>query len=74
MVKENVNFRVAAKAFILNKNREMLLIRRRLNDVMKPGIWEIPGGRMDPGENPFIGLKREAKEVVDLDIDIKKPF
>jgi len=54
------NFRVAAKSFVI-KDNHLLLIKRRPNDVHKPGVWEIPGGRLEPGENPFEGLKRETK-------------
>jgi len=28
----------------------------------KPGTWDIPGGRLELGEDPFLGLKRETHE------------
>ena len=68
------NFRVAVKAFIVNPNDELLIIKRRENDEHKPGEWDIPGGRLELGENPFDGLKREAKEEIGLDIDILNPL
>ena len=68
------NFRVAVKAFIVNPNDELLIIKRRDNDVHKPGVWDIPGGRLELGENPFEGLKREAKEETGLDIEIMNPL
>lgn len=68
------NFRVAVKAFIVNPNGELLIIKRRENDVHKPGVWDIPGGRLELGENPFEGLKREAKEETGFDIDILNPL
>lgn len=68
------NFRISVKSFIINKNNELLLIKRRSNDVHKPGIWEIPGGRLEVGEDPFIGLKRETKEETGLDIEILNPL
>lgn len=67
------NFRLAAKAFIVKDNK-LLLIKRRSNDVHKPSEWDIPGGRLELGENPFIGLKRETKEETNLDIDILLPI
>ncbi len=66
------NFRLAAKAFIIKDNK-LLLIKRRSNDVHKPSQWDIPGGRLELGENPFIGLKRETKEEINLEIDILLP-
>ncbi|MFH1316209.1 MAG: NUDIX domain-containing protein [Candidatus Woesearchaeota archaeon] len=69
-----VNPSLAVKAFILNDKDEILLIKRVSNDIHAPSVWEIPGGRLDPGENPFEGLKRETKEETGLEIDIKHPI
>ena len=69
-----MNFRLAVKSFIVNDKGELLLIKRRDNDVHCAGNWEIPGGRLEPGEDPFEGLKREAKEETGLDIEIKHPI
>ena len=68
-----MNARLAVKSFIINNNK-LLVVKRRLNDVQKPGIWEIPGGRLNIGEDPFEGLKRETKEETNLDIEIIKPL
>lgn len=67
------NFRNAAKAFIV-KDGKVLLMRRRSNDVHKPGAWDIPGGRLEQGEDPFLGLKREVQEEAGIDVDIKMPI
>ena len=64
------NFRNAAKAFIVH-DEKLLLLKRRPNDVHKPGEWDIPGGRLDPGENPFTGLERETKEETELENHLK---
>ncbi len=67
------NFRNAAKAFIVQDNK-LLLLKRRPNDAHKPGAWDIPGGRLEPGESPFEGLKREAMEEAKLQIEIVQPL
>lgn len=67
------NFRNAAKAFII-KDGKLLLLKRRPNDPHKPGAWDIPGGRLELGENPFEGLKREAQEEIKCDIKIIMPI
>ena len=67
------NFRIAVKSFIVKDNKALLL-KRRPNDPHKPGNWDIPGGRLDLGENPFEGIKRETKEETNLNIDIKMPL
>jgi 8-oxo-dGTP diphosphatase len=61
---------IAVKSFIVNEKNELLLIKRRDNDPNAAGAWEIPGGRLDLGENPFDGLKRETKEETGIDIEI----
>lgn len=65
--------RNAAKAFIVNDGN-LLLLKRRPNDVQMPSIWEVPGGRLDIGENPVEGLKREILEETGLDVGIICPF
>ena len=67
-------FNVAVKAFIVNDNDEILLVKRSDDDVHKPGVWEVPGGRLDHGENPFEGLKRETLEETGIDIDVRNPL
>ncbi len=65
--------KIAVKAFIV-KNEKLLVIKRVSDEVQSPGVWEFPGGRLDEGENPFDGLKREVKEEVGIDIEIKRPL
>ena len=66
--------RLAVKSFIVNDKNEILLIKRDANDVHAPSVWEIPGGRLDPGEDPIDGLKRETKEETGIDIEIRNPI
>lgn len=66
-------FRNAAKAFIV-RDGKLLLIKRRPNDPHKPNAWDIPGGRLELGEDPFEGLKRETKEETQLQIEIIMPI
>ena len=67
------NFRIAVKAFIVD-NHKLLVLKREPSDIHLPNIWEIPGGRLQLGEDPFAGLKRETKEETGLDIDIIQPL
>ncbi len=67
------DFRNAAKAFIV-KEGKVLLLKRRPHDVHKPGEWDIPGGRLELGENPFDGLRRETMEEAGCEIEIVMPI
>jgi len=67
------NFRIAVKSFIIN-NDKLLLVKRATDDVMKPSVWEIPGGRLSLGEDPKEGLKREVKEETGIDIEVLHPI
>tara|TARA_Y100000310_G_scaffold10865_1_gene11507 strand:+ start:285 stop:701 length:417 start_codon:yes stop_codon:yes gene_type:complete len=66
-------FKLAAKAFAVYQGK-MLVLKRASNDIHFPGIWEPPGGRLELGENPDDGLKREVKEETGLEIDILHPL
>ena len=68
------NFRIAVKSFIVDNEGKLLLIRREDKDPHTPGVWEIPGGRLDLGEDPFEGLKRETKEETGVDIEVLNPL
>jgi len=65
--------KIAVKGFIIN-NGKVLLVKRTEDDVHAPAVWEIPGGRINPGENPINGLLRETKEETGLDIKVGRPF
>ncbi len=69
-----LNHNIAAKALLVNKNGEILCLKRRSDDVHNPGTWDFPGGRLDEGESPFDGLKRECIEEVGLSIEIVHPI
>ncbi len=65
----------AIKAFIINNNR-VLILQESTNykDGTNFGRYDVPGGRVKPGERFDKGLKREVKEETGLKIKIGKPF
>ena len=64
---------IAVKGFVVNDGK-LLLIKRRSNDVHCAEKWEIPGGRLDKGEDPYLGAKREIFEETGLNATVLVPM
>lgn len=62
---------LAVGAFII-KNGKLLIVKKSPLEKVDPGLWTIPGGKIEPNEPIIIGLKREIKEEVGLEIDSYK--
>jgi len=55
-------------AALLNEKGELLLAER--TPAMKmPGVWELPGGKMELGETPEKALIRELKEELNIEVN-----
>jgi 8-oxo-dGTP diphosphatase len=46
-----------------------VLIARRPPGKQLAGLWEFPGGKVEPGESPEAALIRELEEELDLAVD-----
>mgnify|MGYP004417265662 CR=1 FL=1 len=59
-----MNLQVGVKAIIENSNNQYLFLRRSSEVSTDTGetSWDIPGGRIDPGEALLDALKREIEE------------
>ncbi|MGE3931655.1 MAG: (deoxy)nucleoside triphosphate pyrophosphohydrolase [Rhodospirillaceae bacterium] len=57
---------VAAVALVDADGR--VLIARRPQGKAMAGLWEFPGGKVDPGETPETALIRELKEELGIDV------
>ncbi len=63
---------MAVKAFVV-KDKKILLLKRSESES-SPGVWSVPGGKLEPAENPFNGLRREVAEETALEIEILNPL
>jgi 8-oxo-dGTP diphosphatase len=48
-----------------------ILITRRPEGVHVGGLWEFPGGKVEPGEAPREALVREIREEVGIAVDVR---
>jgi len=60
--------KVAQKAVIVRDGK--VLIMRDVREEKE--IWEIPGGRLNEGEEVQAGLMREIKEELGIDVEVVK--
>lgn len=56
-------------AAAIEKNGRYLL-GKRPEGKMLAGLWEFPGGKVEPGETPEEALRRELREELDIEVDI----
>ncbi|MDL2246236.1 NUDIX domain-containing protein [Methanobrevibacter sp. OttesenSCG-928-K11] len=58
------------RAVVKNNKNEILLLRRHPESRTNPHKWELPGGKVDPGEFFDEALVRELKEETNLKVTI----
>ncbi|MFQ5746824.1 MAG: A/G-specific adenine glycosylase [Gemmatimonadota bacterium] len=58
---------------VVSRDRR-ILIARRPEDGLLGGLWEFPGGKLEPEETPEEAAAREVREEVGLDVRIGSPI
>ncbi len=64
---------LVAAAAIANASGEILLARRPPT-AHQGGLWEFPGGKVEPGESPNDALKRELAEELGIELVAHRPL
>jgi 8-oxo-dGTP diphosphatase len=64
---------LTVKAVIRREDGCILLLRRSAANKHDVGLWEWPGGKLDPGENFADALLREVDEECGLKIELIAP-
>ena len=49
---------------------DAFLVTRRPDGVHLAGLWEFPGGKIDPAESHADALRREMREELDADVEV----
>lgn len=53
---------------------DRFLILKRADKKHLGGLWELPGGKINPGESPAVALHREIREECGADVSVGKPI
>jgi 8-oxo-dGTP diphosphatase len=64
---------VLVAAGILVRGGRVLLARRPEGKHLA-GLWEFPGGKVEPGESPDAALVRELREELGVELERFRPF
>ena len=62
------NPKPCAGVILTNENNEVLLTKRSIEP--KLGTWDIPGGFLEDGEDPIVGVQREIREELGITIQV----
>jgi 8-oxo-dGTP diphosphatase len=54
----------------LIRRKDTILIARRKPGTSSAGLWEFPGGKVEPGESPAGGLARELREEFEIGVRV----
>src|SRR6185437_5388313 len=60
-------FTIGGFAVIVDERQQVLLCHR--SDIDR---WNLPGGRVEPGETPWQALVREVKEEVGIEVVVER--
>jgi 8-oxo-dGTP diphosphatase len=51
-----------------------VLLTQRKKGAHLEGLWELPGGKIDPDEDPRDALVRELREELGIEVDVGAPI
>jgi 8-oxo-dGTP diphosphatase len=57
-------------AAVIERDGRYLITQRRPTAVL-PGLWEFPGGRVEEGESDEEALRRELRERLGTEVEVK---
>lgn len=64
--------RLSVKMLVLDKDGRCLLLKRSMSSKGNPGKWDLPGGKIDSGENFDEALLREVSEETGISVSIHR--
>jgi 8-oxo-dGTP diphosphatase len=61
-------------AAVIRESNGAVLLTRRADDAHQGGLWEFPGGKVEPGELRLAALRRELKEELAIEVQQARPL
>lgn len=61
-------------AGVIRDPRGRILLARRTEGRDLAGLWEFPGGKVEPGESAEAALGRELREELGIEVDVGEPL
>ncbi|HZG77311.1 MAG TPA: (deoxy)nucleoside triphosphate pyrophosphohydrolase [Paenibacillus sp.] len=55
---------------VIRDDRGDILCALRSSRMSMPGLWEFPGGKLEPGEAPRDALVREIREELGVELEV----
>ena len=65
---------ITVVAAVIHDAQGRVLLARRPDDRHMGGLWEFPGGKVNPGEAPDDALRRELQEELGVGAEITSPL
>ncbi|KAG6486859.1 nudix hydrolase 2-like [Zingiber officinale] len=65
----NASHRVGIGAFVMNDNREILVVQEKNGILRGSGFWKFPTGVVEQAEDIHVGAIREVKEETGIDTE-----
>lgn len=59
---------LTADAVVFSESDQCILLIKRANEPFR-GMWALPGGFVDPDEEPSVACRRELREETDLQLE-----
>ena len=59
---------------VIQDSSGRILLSRRADHAHQGGLWEFPGGKLDPGETLAQALKREIREELGIEVQSHSPL
>lgn len=66
--------RVHVAAAVIRDRQQRILIARRADSQHQGGLWEFPGGKLEPGEDARAALARELREELGIEVRAARPL